>query len=465
MKLLDVQRAALQASAGMPGFAYYMEQGLGKSLTLLADFMGKAAERSATRLAVVAPNSFKGGWRTEIAKWGLDLDVFLWQAGFDVEFDRWMRKGFEKPPVFVVNYEAIRSERVQEHMLRFAQRPAMIGFDESIQISDMNLQTKAAISVSPAFAFQRVLSGKPMKKGPHDLLTQMQAIGVERQRNYYAWKTLFCRMGGFKNKVVVGAQNEDYMNKLVGKYIFWANKSEWTDLPPKLYTTREYAMTPEMWSHYRSMEEEFLVWLNMQEVVTVDAAITKYIKLAQIQTGWIYDEDGTVRSLVDDAKNPRLNMLKEIIDNEVAGKTVVVYHHRPVQSQLERNLRGYNPAFIKGGMSSDEVEAEKRRFNTDNDCRVICIQTKAGKYGHTLLGGPEPINHCSTCIFYENTYSSDDRSQLEDRNHRHGQLGEHCLYIDLCGTSLDVKMTAALQMRENIFNGVIAALRQRSPNS
>lgn len=462
MQLHGVQQAALNAAGDQPGFAYYMEQGLGKSLTLLADFMGKAAQRSATRLAIVAPNSFKGGWVSEIEKWGVDVQPFIWTAGSDADFDRWMRKGFDKPPVFILNYEAIRSNRVQEHLLRFASRPAMIGFDESIQVSTPGAeQTKAAISVSSAFVYQRLLSGKPMKKGPHDLFSQMQIMGQQRDRNFYSWKTLFCRMGGFKAKQVVGAQNEDYLAQLTSPYTFWATKAEWTDLPPKLYTTREYEMTAEMKAQYRSMEEEFVLWLNDEEAVTVDAAITKYIKLAQIQTGWIYDEDGTVRSLVDTEKNPRLNLLKEIIDNEVAGKVVVVYHHRAVALQLTEALAYTAPAFIRGGMSPDEVEREKRRFNSDDNCRVICIQTKAGKYGHTLLGGPTTKTHCSTCIFYENTYSSDDRSQLEDRNHRHGQLGENCLYIDLCGTSLDRRMTKALQLREDIFNAVFSALHRR----
>ena len=45
-------------------------------------------------------------------------------------------------------------------------------------------------------------------------------------------------------------------------------------------------------SGYKSMEEEFLYWRSRSGVVTVDVAIAKYAKLAQIQTGFIYDETG-----------------------------------------------------------------------------------------------------------------------------------------------------------------------------
>ena len=62
-------------------------------------------------------------------------------------------------------------------------------------------------------------------------------------------------------------------------------------------------------------------------------------------------------------------------------------------------------AFIRGSMTTDEVEAEKLRFNTDRNCRVIFI-TKAAKYGHTLLGDQsDPKHACSTEVFFENTYS------------------------------------------------------------
>jgi hypothetical protein len=57
-------------------------------------------------------------------------------------------------------------------------------------------------------------------------------------------------------------------------------------------------------------------------------------------------------------------------------------------------------------------------------------------------------------IFYENTYSLDDRSQLEDRNHRIGQLGSGNMYADLIGTPLDKSAALALQRKESVFQSV-----------
>lgn len=479
MQLLAVQKAALQASNGAPGFAYFMEQGLGKTLTSYADFMERVAERNATRLVVVCPNSFKRGWVEDAKKWGIDLDFFVWEAGNIEYLKSWIKRPFKKPPCIIVNWEAIRQKKkkvgkktvwettplleVLAEFVDMVDGRGMIVFDESIQAKTHDsAQTMGGIWLQSAFNYSRILSGKPITQGPHDLWGQMRLIKQLRERNYYAFKTAFCRMGGYMNKQVIGAQNEDILSEMVDPHIFRATKADWTDLPPKTYTIREYTMTPEMKAMYKQMEEEFVLWLSEDENVTVDAAITKYIKLAQIQCGWIYDEQGKVRWLVDDDKNPRLNALKEFIETELTGKLLIPYNHKPVYDQLMRALGGEDKiAWIKGQMDPQDIEDQKRRFNEDPNVRVMLLQTKASKYGHTLLGLPQHEHHCYTMAFYENTYSLDDRSQIEDRCHRHGQIANSVSYVDFVGTSLDGNCVRALQRKESIFQSVFEPLRRR----
>jgi hypothetical protein len=240
----------------------------------------------------------------------------------------------------------------------------------------------------------------------------------------------------------------------IDKYIFRASKEDWTDLPPKMYTSRQYKLTPELASMYRSMEDQFVLWLNENENVAVDTFITKYIKLAQIQSGFIIREDESIQELVPPESNPRFILVREIVD-ESTGKVVIPYIHRYTLGLLQRALAEYNPTHISGGMVPGEIQRNKDKFNNDPECRVILVQTRAGKYGHTLLGGKELIDKCSTMVFAENSYSLDDRSQIEDRIHRHGQT-ESCLYVDVWGTPLDHKVTAALQAKESIAQAVFS---------
>lgn len=480
MELLSVQKAALAASNGAAGFAYFMEQGLGKTLTSYADFQELVAEKKATRLVVICPNSFKQGWVKDAEKHGLDYDFFVWQAGMAGYLRTWIKKPFKKPPVLIINWESIRaikkkvmhrgkakvewhSSELMDLVMEFAgivNGRAMIVFDESIQAKTHDsAQTMGGMWIQNAFNYSRILSGKPITQGPHDLWGQMRLIKQLNNRNFFAFKTMFCRMGGFKNKVVLGAQNEDILANMIEPHIFRATKADWTDLPPKNYSIREYTMTPEMDRKYKAMEQDFVLWLNDDDNVAVDAAITKYIKLAQIQCGWIYDEDGKIHWLVEDSKNPRLNLLKHTIETEVDGKVLIPYNHKPVYEQLLRAFGENESAWITGGMSPNDIEEQKRRFNEDPKVMYMFLQTKASKYGHTLLGIQEhPELACKTMIPYENTYSLDDRSQIEDRPHRHGQ-NYPMSYIDLVGTQLDRNCVEALQRKENIFQAVFEPLR------
>lgn len=469
--LHPVQEAALEAGQWKHGFAYYMEQGLGKTLTTFENFKRLVEAGGCTRLIVMCPSSFKGGWKDEAEKWGYDFDVHVYEAGADWENTAWLKKQFKKPPVLIINHESVRKSGTKKEGFKFSKglqyiedfvsgRQVMLVEDESIKLKDPSSQhTKAALhltdNVLDGGDYRRILSGKPMTQGPHDLWAQMRFLGNLKGFEFQPFKAAFCRMHPGIEKKVVGAQNEEILAERIDPWVFRATKADWTNLPPKLYTIRDYTMSPQQRAMYKSMEDDFVLWLQSGEVVTIEAAITKYIKLAQIQAGFVYTEEGKTEWLVDDASNSRLKTLTNFVEDELVGKMIVVYNHKPVRDQLERTLSQYGGvAFIHGGMGTEEIEAEKLRFNTDRGCRFICI-TKSAKYGHTLLGNQDtPGDACATEFFYENTYSLDDRSQLEDRSHRHGQGQESMSYVDVAGTPLDRNCVKALQMKEGIFQTV-----------
>jgi len=462
-KLDPVQIAARAKSKGRKGFGYYMEMGLGKTLTALDEFE-ELVPSGVTRMISVCPNSFKSGWREEVEKHGLDADVHIWESGSDTN-SSFLARRYNRPPLLVINYEAIRKEQVRATLIRWMDiKPTYLAFDESIQLKRHDSQqTVGGHNLARSAAVVRLLSGKPTTQGPHDLWGQIRTIGLAEGRNFYAFRGMFCRMGGWKGKQVIGAQNEDILAEMLDPHVFWAKKQDWLpDLPEKSYTIREYEMSAEQRRQYASMERDFVLWLNDSDVVTVDAAITKYIKMAQIQAGFIISEDERVTELVAPDANPRINALLDILRDEIQTKVIVVYIHRYSFEILSRALRDFNPAHIKGGMEPHEIEHQKRRFNDESSVRVILVQERAGKYGHTLLGEQGTRNGCYSTVFFENSYSLDDRSQIEDRNHRRGQRNA-VLYIDLVGTSLDKNVVRALQRKEAIFQSVFSKLRREVP--
>jgi hypothetical protein len=455
-----VQREALAKGYHKPGFAYYLEQGLGKTGLTLEEFSQKVAEGTADVGIIVSPGTFKPGWVAEGKKyeWAWPITGYVYQSNATVANEAWLRtEGRKRGSFVVVNYEALRGDKCRDFLHRLiAGRSSYLSFDESVQISTHDAaQTRAAIDLAKYCTWKRVLSGRPQKSGPHDLWSQLRACGLI-VGNYFAWRNTYCELGGFKGKSVVGAKNQETLAALLSDYAFFASKKDWTDLPEKSYTTRSYDLGPVLSKHYNEMLEDFLTFIEDETVVTVEAAITKYIKLAQIQSGYIIDGEGNTVELVEPGKNPRLLALREFIDSELSGKLLIPYNSKYAYKLLSTVFP--NTPFIRGGMSPEEVEAEKALFNL-GAAPMMLLQTRAAKYGHTLLGNHEAP--CFTTAFFENTYSIDDRSQIEDRNHRHGQA-HPVTYVDFVGTTEDQKMIEALQRKDSVFQalrGLVAARR------
>ena len=475
MSPLDpVQVAALNFAAGKRGVGWFMEQGLGKTLTALAEFHELYLTGLVDRMVVICPNTFKKGWADEVEKHGFNLDVHIFRSAKREAATEFCRQTHLRPPLMIFNYEAARIKTVLAGMIKWASRgKTYLVIDESIQIKgNKSSQTKAVHQLaawSPYtdepfnVRYVRILTGRPQTQGPQDLWGQLRAIGAFRHKNYYAFRGDYCVMGGWKAKQVVAAKNQEQLANFMAPVVFQAKKKDWLpSLPDKRMTIRDYEMSGEQKRQYTSMEQEFLLEIE-NDVVTVDVAIAKWAKLAQIQTGFIYDEAGIARELVDPSENPRLLLLLQLLKEEVQGKAVVVYRHRAMLTVLIRTLAEYDPAWIKGGMKPDEVEEQKARFNNDPNCRILLAQCDAAKYGHTLLAGPAEEDRCRTMIFFENSYSADTRDQIEDRIHRRGQTGEYVLYIDLSGSELDRRIVRALQMKDALFRSVFKHLKAAAP--
>ena len=466
MKLDPVQVAALCFGQNKRGVGYFLEMGLGKTLLALEEFKRAADNRTATRMVVVSPNSFKKGWLDEIEKHGFAFQPYVFVSGATKKNDAWFSTvKYGAPPVLILNYEATRSPVVLLKLLAWMRiKPTMLVLDESIQIKTHDSQqTKAALALAQQAALVRLLTGRPQTQGPHDLFPQLRAIGLFQGQRFWAFRNTFCVMGGWENRQVIGVKNADVLAAIMAPAVFQALKSDWLpDLPRKDFAIRYYEMSGEQAAQYKQMRDEFILELQSEEVVAVNVAVSKYEKLSQIQCGFILNEEGIPRELIEPAVNPRLLALLETLET-IEGKAIVIYRHRYTFEILMAALKAWNPAFIKGQMKPDEVGAEKDRFNGDPECRILLGQCDATKYGHTLLGGEAARDHCSTMIFHENSYSLDTRTQVEDRIHRRGQRGENVLYIDLAGTELDRRVVRALQKKEDLYDAVFSKLRVAEP--
>ena len=437
-----VQRAALNAARDKTHFAYFMEMGLGKTATCIAEFVRLTTEGKTKKLLVVCPNSLKKNWANEIERF-ITANIRVTMSPLGPSSD--------EHHAWIINYESVIAT-LGAKLDEYIDADTYVVLDESIQIKNPQAKRskKLLIDIRDA-GYVRLLSGAPIVNSPLDIYPQLRAVRApveEIGKNSFVFRNRFCVMGGYMGKKVIGVQPErqEDLEEIISSVSFRAKKKDWTDLPEKSYTTRSYEMTKDQKSMYSDMLEQFLVEFDDQ-TISVGQKINAAQKLQQISSGFILDEDRKAHEIMPRSKNPKLNLLKEVME-EVSGKMLIFAHHRAAIDML---IEEFGAAYIRGGMSDDEIEEQKRLFNEGSVRWKVGQQTSA-KYGHTLLGTSELP--CYTTFYFENTYALDPRIQSEDRNHRHGQK-HPVLYIDAVGSLIEEEMINALQNKLDMAEALI----------
>src|SRR5262249_33159039 len=174
----------------------------------------------------------------------------------------------------------------------------------------------------------RLLSGLPVVQNAFDLWPQLKMLDAKVSRNPFPFKIRYCRMGGWQGKEIIGTQNVEELSGVVEAVSFRALKQQWTDLPEKLYTLRDYTLSQKQREAYSAMLRELMVVLDSgKAAVTAPLAVVQIQKLQQISSGHVYDSTGTAIDLVPPEANPKLSLLEEI-GEQTPGKILVFCHFR-----------------------------------------------------------------------------------------------------------------------------------------
>lgn len=436
-----VQMEAMRQAGGRNKYGFWLEQGLGKTALTLNEWVNSGLET----LVIVVPQSFKLGWTTAPAEWGL-VDV---HAGY------WPRHPLPVPgrrSVYAVNYEAIRvgASGFEALTAFLTKNPSFLVFDETSSIANFeSLTAKGAIQLAQCAPFVRGLNGTPLTKNATDYFAQLRILGGLNGYNPYAFKTKYCIKGGYMGRQIVGIRHEDQLTEILNKHAFRALKADWRkDLPPQIWHEPTLVeMTPGQYRHYNNMLAEFGTEINGREI-SVSLALNQAAKLQQISSGILTQGDIT-EVVVPFAQNPKILAVKDIYESG-RGKMVVVYYYRESGNQLMKALTSckLNPAYFQGGIPLEQQAAEKHRFNNDPTCRAIVAQQVAACRGHDFLGGSGE-DRCNKMVYYENSYALLHRLQMNDRIHR-GEQDQPCDYFDLCASPVDLVPIEALRNKKNV---------------
>ena len=188
-------------------------------------------------------------------------------------------------------------------------------------------------------------------------------------------------------------------------------KSQCLDLPEVTHVDRSTPMTAQQAKFYKELKNEMLVEAAGEEISAVNAAV-KLNKLLQIACGSVYTD---TREVVDFDASNRLQAVKEVIE-EASHKVLVFVPFTHTIAKVRDYLTKHK---ITCDVINGEVPVSKRteivkRFQSEDDPRVLIIQPQAASHGLTLTAA-------NVVIWYAPVTSVETYLQANARINRPGQ--------------------------------------------
>jgi SNF2 family DNA or RNA helicase len=471
------QLEALRLMSDRREFALFMEQGTGKTWTLLAHAERLYAAGKINGLLVVAPNGVHTNWtRREIPA---HMDVHhiarAWKTGAGKRETASIRQVLrnreagEQPPlrIYAASFDSLMTKKGLEMAEEFLlSTNAVIVIDESSRIKNPDSgRTKVVMGLRKFAAYAYIASGTPVTNAPADVFAQMEFLseGLLGTTSYRAFVAEYAELLrpdhpmmqrmiernpriAFAQVIAKGAdgkpvwRNLDKLKGLLAPHSYRVLKRDCLDLPDKIYKSVYFSLTAKQQKVYDHLKRELRI--EHGEQVLVVNKLSSINKLQQITSGFYLPPGGGEPVYVEE-KNPRLAALVNALE-DVTGQFIVWANFKEELLCVSAALRkaGYSVVEYHGGVKKDDREIAVDSFQTGT-ADAFVAQPKAGGIGLTLTAA-------ETAFYFSNSYNMEDRAQSEDRSHRKGTT-KNVVYIDVVAEgTIDEDITAALQRKTEV---------------
>ncbi len=459
------QEKALEKSYRKRNFAYLMEQGTGKTYVTLADAERLFKARLINAVLVVAPNGVHSNWvRREIPK---HMDIFTisyyWKSkvhtlrekkNFESLFADHYPADQQPLRIFAINIDSVNTKLGNESILRFLKEfKVLFVCDESTRIKNpYRKRTRKMLQLKKLAVARRILTGTPITKAPTDLFSQFQflddgLLGTSSYRAFVSEFTVLLQendplMMGIKRKLSKFQQlpqipkkdennrpiykNVEKLKILLEPHIYRITKEECLDLPPKIYTVKDFELSDAQRKVYDKVYKENLYLFkdgNLLKEISFEG-IGVRAKLKQITSGYINIYDDTVIMPVED--NPRMAIFKDYLEDLAVNETpfIVWAMFKEEIRQILTALKDYGItcASYYGETGDQDREDAQDDFQAGRIQAVVCNARAAG------IG----IEFYKAEMVFYYSFSDDNelRLQSEDRTHRIGTV-KSVVYVDL----------------------------------
>ena len=460
------QEQAYALSLERPGYAYLLEMGLGKTAICLANIGELHLRGQVSGVLVLAPKGVHRQWLNEQVPEHLDKKIkvnpLVWK-GKPFDLKEMNKKGLT---ILSMNIDSISTKKgftVAHNFMKLHNGRSMMVVDESHMIKSWKAKrTKAAWALGDLAKYKRIMTGTPIAKNILDAWSQFYFLDWKILGYKYmtAFRSRYCIMGGFEGRQIIGQKNVEEFYRLIAPHAYRKTKAECLDLPPKIYSVREYEMDDDTRRHYQSMKKTFMTELKNGSIVDAQHAAVAVLRLQQIACGYLPDPEKEGKGQI--ISNDRIEVLLDIIE-QVNGPVVIWCRfisdiNRIYDRLTKSNVYGPQCAVqYYGDMNDEQKEIAKKKF-LSGSARFFIGNPQAGGTGLNLQGA------CQTAIYFSNSFRALDRWQSEDRLHRMGTTGA-VSYIDLIAVgSVDRAIMRNLKNKKSISDLTFDEIRQAIAN-
>ena len=185
---MSQQLQALREMNGREAYGLFMEQGTGKTWTLLADAERLFAAGKIDSVLVIAPKGVHTNWVRREIPTHMDAPMIAraWKSGAGkkelAKIDEIMIAREDGEPVkmrvLAMNIDAINTDAGFTYARRFLNATeAILIIDESSRIKNPDAaRTKNLMRLQPLAPYRRIATGTPITKAPMDVFAQMEFL-------------------------------------------------------------------------------------------------------------------------------------------------------------------------------------------------------------------------------------------------------------------------------------------------
>lgn len=329
-------------------------------------------------------------------------------------------------------------------------------------------RSKKVFELSKGTFKRFILTGTPILRNMMDIFMQFKILdgGQTFGHNYFSFRAKYFvdknaawsgRPNHFPEWIPRADTQEELMRKIKQRAHVVETK-DCIDLPPYIDTIEHVEMGKNQKIAYEQMRDYLMTFLeeNMDKPAVATIAPVKALRLLQIVSGHVSQDDGKVVTF----ENPKLDRLMEILEDIVPENKVIIwteFKHDITAISTELKAKGYSFVTVSGEQTTQEKQKAVDDFQNNPSVHIFLGNSQSGGTGINLTRAKYSIR-------FSRSFNLGNFLQSTARNYRGGSQ-EHDSIINInlsMKDTIDEKVALALMSKEEIGKNMVNFIKENA---